>query len=223
MSAAGKVQLPWSEIDTLLLDMDGTLLDLAFDNFFWLELVPREYARSRGLEPTVARDEILERTDAVAGTLPWYCIEHWSAEFGLDIENLKRRHSHRIRFLPGATEFIAFARRQGKRLVLVTNAHQVTLRIKCERTGVDELMDDVVSSHDYAIEKERPGFWQRLREEQAIEPDRCLLVEDSLSILRTATSFGIRHAVAIRQPDTTQKPRDVDEFTAVDSVASLIE
>lgn len=223
MSAAAKVQVPWSEIDTLLLDMDGTLLDLAFDNFFWLELVPQEYAKARDLEPDAARDEILERTDAVAGTLPWYCIEHWSAEFGLDIESLKRQHSHRIRFLPGATDFIAFARRLGKRLVMVTNAHHVTLSIKCDRTGVGELMDVVVSSHEYAIEKERTGFWKRLRVEQNIEPERCLLVEDSLSVLRTATSFGIRHAVAIRQPDTSREPRTVEEFTAVDGVASLIE
>ncbi|HEY5665568.1 MAG TPA: GMP/IMP nucleotidase [Gammaproteobacteria bacterium] len=223
MSAAAKVQVPWSEIDTLLLDMDGTLLDLAFDNFFWLELVPREYAKSRGLEPDAAREEILERTGAVAGTLPWYCIEHWSAEFGLDIESLKREHSHRIRFLPGATDFIAFARRLGKRLVMVTNAHQVTLSIKCDRTGVGDLMDVVVSSHDYAIEKERHAFWQRLSDEQRIEPERSLLVEDSIAILRTATSFGIRHAIAIRQPDTTREPRAVEEFTAVDGVASLIE
>ena len=33
----------WRAIDTVLLDMDGTLLDLRFDNYFWLELVPRKY------------------------------------------------------------------------------------------------------------------------------------------------------------------------------------
>jgi len=30
----------WSEIDTILLDMDGTLLDLNFDLHFWMEYLP---------------------------------------------------------------------------------------------------------------------------------------------------------------------------------------
>jgi len=223
MSAAGKVQVPWCEIDTLLLDMDGTLLDLAFDNYFWLELVPQEFAKVRGLASDAARAEIVARTSAVAGTLPWYCIDHWSAEFGLDIEALKRRHRHRIRYLPRAREFIALARRHGKRLVLVTNAHRVTLSIKCDQTGVGELMDAVVSSHDYEIEKEQAGFWQQLEQEQRIEPERCLVIEDSLAVLKTARGFGIAHSIAIRRPDTTRESRVVEEFASVDGVASLID
>ncbi|HNG60363.1 MAG TPA: haloacid dehalogenase, partial [Cellvibrionaceae bacterium] len=36
--------IPWQAIDTLLLDMDGTLLDLHYDNYFWLEYLPRAFA-----------------------------------------------------------------------------------------------------------------------------------------------------------------------------------
>jgi HAD superfamily hydrolase (TIGR01509 family) len=223
MSEAAKVQVPWLQIDTLLLDMDGTLLDLAFDNFFWLELVPREYARLNRITFEAASAEIVSRTGAVAGTLPWYCIDHWSAELGLDIAYLKRRQRHRIRFLPGAREFIARCRHYGKRLVLVTNAHRVTLKIKSEQTGIDKLMDSVVSSHDYEVEKEQSAFWLRLEKDQGIEPDRCLLVEDSLPVLRTAQDNGIAHGIAIRQPDTTREPRSVADFVSVDGVASLIE
>ncbi|MEO1576619.1 MAG: HAD family hydrolase, partial [Pseudomonadota bacterium] len=31
----------WSDIDNVLLDMDGTLLDLNFDTVFWLQVVPQ--------------------------------------------------------------------------------------------------------------------------------------------------------------------------------------
>ena len=46
--------LPWSDIDTVLLDMDGTLLDLHFDNHFWLEHLPQRYAELHGVSRAMA-------------------------------------------------------------------------------------------------------------------------------------------------------------------------
>jgi putative hydrolase of the HAD superfamily len=222
MSESEKVQFPWADIDTLLLDMDGTLLDLAFDNFFWLELVPREYARTTGQPLASAREEVMARYAPVVGTLPWYCLDHWTREFRLDLEALKRAHRDRIRYLPGAEDFLAFARRLGKRLILVTNAHRVTLSIKCEQTGVDGWMDAVVSSHDYGLEKEHPGFWERLEREHGVRPGSALLLEDSLAVLATARGHGIAHSIAISRPDTSAAPRRIDGFSQVTGVASLI-
>jgi putative hydrolase of the HAD superfamily len=222
MSESGKVQLPWSDIDTLLLDMDGTLLDLAFDNFFWLELVPGAYARARGIPMQAAREQVMARYAPVVGTLPWYCLDHWTGELGLDLESLKREYRHRIGYLPRAEQFLQVARQRNKRLILVTNAHRVTLDIKCQQTGVDGFMDAVVSSHDYGIEKEHVAFWQRLESEQAVDPARSVLIEDSLAVLATARSFGIRHTIAISCPDTTQAPRSIEGFASVPGVAHLI-
>lgn len=222
MTQADKVQVPWGQIDTLLLDMDGTLLDLAFDNFFWNELVPAEYAGAKGLAPAEAEAIIRARYAEVIGTLPWYCIDHWTAELGLDLERLKLAHRHRIRYLPGAEEFLRFARGRGKRLVLVTNAHRVTLSIKCGQTQVDGYMDAVVSSHDYGCEKESVGFWRRLEREQAISRERTLLIEDSLAVLGAARSFGIGHVVAIARPDSSRAARQIPDFVSVEGVAGLI-
>jgi putative hydrolase of the HAD superfamily len=223
MDSSGKVQLPWSDIDTLLLDMDGTLLDLAFDNFFWLELVPREYARIAGIPVEAACAEVSARYAPVVGTLPWYCLDHWTGEFGLDLAALKRAHRHRIRYLPQAENFLAFARRLGKRLILVTNAHRVTLAIKAEQTGVDGWMDAVVSSHDYGIEKERAGFWCQLEDEHAVRPASALLIEDSLAVLHTARAYGIAHTIAISRPDSSAGQREIEGFTAVPGVAELVD
>lgn len=212
----------WSEIDTVFVDMDGTLLDLAFDNFFWLELVPARYAERHGLAPEAARERLVSRFDAAAGTLSWYCLDHWTRDLDLDIRTLKRSHSHLIRFLPGAPEFLAAVRARRKRSCIVTNAHRDTLRVKAERTGVDRLVDAVVCSHDLDAPKESREFWTELARRQPFDPQRTLLIEDSLAVLGAAAAFGLKHTLAIRRPDSRMPARDIAEFRAIDGVADLV-
>lgn len=222
MQRSDTVQVPWQDIDTVLLDMDGTLLDLAFDNFFWLELVPARYADAHGLDTETARQHVEQRYAQVVGTLPWYCVDHWTDQLGLNIRDLKSKHRHLIRFLPGAREFLDVVRSRVARLILVTNAHRAALEIKIEATGVNAWMDAVISSHDYRKPKEDAGFWQALADDLDLAPGNCLLIEDSVAVLGTARRYGIRHLVAVRRPDTRAARRDVDDFPAVDHVGELI-
>ncbi|NND54949.1 MAG: GMP/IMP nucleotidase [Gammaproteobacteria bacterium] len=204
--------------DTILLDMDGTLLDLAFDNYFWRELVPRVYAGRRNISHDQARDHIYELYAGREGTLDWYCLDFWTEQLQLDLEALKQVSSHRIRFLPGAREFLQMARRGGKRLVLVTNAHQLTLAIKKDVTGLHYWIDEFVSSHDIGVPKEDQAFWHALREQLDFAPEKTLFVDDSLPVLAAATEFGLGGVVAIRRPDTRQPPREIDGHAVVDGV-----
>jgi HAD superfamily hydrolase (TIGR01509 family) len=211
----------WEEVDTVLVDMDGTLLDLAFDNFFWLDLVPRAYALQHGLPETRAREDLMRVYRALEGSLAWYCIDHWTERLKLDLRALKREHQHRICYLPGAPEFLASVRARRKRLLLVTNAHRAVLAVKVERTGLDREVDQMISSHDFDAPKESAEFWQRLDAEVAINPERTVLIEDSLSVLQAARGFGVRHTVAIRRPDSSQPPREIADFPSVDGVHVL--
>src|SRR5438270_1524270 len=152
------VRIDWSRIDTVLLDMDGTLLDLRFDNWFWLELIPSRYAAMRGLAAEEAWRLIEPKFAATRGTMQWYCLDHWSRELNLDIAALKRDALEHIRYLPGAEEFLIKLRAHGKRVVLVTNAHPVTLAIKSERVQLAGHFDACYSTHLFAAPKEQPCF-----------------------------------------------------------------
>ena len=222
MPGASTLQVPWSDIDTLLLDMDGTLLDLAFDNHFWLDVVPERYAAMRGMPVARAREDVHGRYAKVIGTLPWYCVDYWTDELGIDIRALKRANSHRISYLPTAMAFLGSARERVARLILVTNAHRATLEIKAAVTGIDRWVDTVVSSHDYRAPKEAAAFWTALVRDHAIDPARCLLLDDSLPVLAAARAFGIAHIVAISRPDSRHGRREVEEFDAVEHVGELI-
>jgi putative hydrolase of the HAD superfamily len=127
-----------------------------------------------------------------------------------------------VRYLPGAREFLAAVRARGKALWLVTNAHRDTLAVKAEQTGIDRLVDRVVSSHDFRAPKESVEFWQRLERRHPFARDRALLVEDSLAVLAAATAYGVAHTIAIRRPDSRRPPREIAAFAAVDGVAKLV-
>jgi HAD superfamily hydrolase (TIGR01509 family) len=212
----------WRQIDTVLLDMDGTLLDLHFDNHFWLEHVPRRFAETHGLPESEARAVLLARYQDIQGTLNWYCVDHWSRELELDIALLKEEVDHLIQVHPHVTEFLDLLGDAGKRRVLVTNAHQKSLELKMRRTRLRDRLDHVVCAHDLGVPKEDQAFWHRLQQEQPFDPRRTLFVDDSLAVLRSAQRYGIAALLAIRLPDRHQAAREIDEFAAVEDFAALM-
>jgi 5'-nucleotidase len=214
--------LDWPAIDTVLIDMDGTVLDLAFDNWFWQEHIPEHYAAARGVALDEAKQVLTARFGAVRGTLSWYCIEHWSRELELDIAAIKRGTLSRVGFLPGAHGFLERLKALGKRCVLVTNAHPRTLSLKSGQLPLLPLFDAVYSTHPFGYPKEHPEFWPRLAVREAFVRERTLFVDDSLPVLRAARSYGIAWLRAVRRPDSQLPPQQTGEFAAVDAVAELL-
>lgn len=214
--------IDWAAVDSVLLDMDGTLLDLHFDNHFWLEFVPQRYAEARGLPPEQAKSELLGRYADVQGTLEWYCVDHWSRKLELDIALLKEEVSHLIAVHPHVVDFLEGLHRLGKRLVLVTNAHQKSLQLKMEKTQLGGHFDAIISSHDLGHAKETQAFWQLMQQVEPFDPERTLFVDDSLSVLRSAQQYGIRWLLAILAPDSKGPVREVDEFPAVKDFSGLL-
>jgi putative hydrolase of the HAD superfamily len=213
----------WSAIDTVLLDMDGTLLDLRFDNWFWQDLIPRRYAAANGLELAETQGLLVPKFVEAKGTLRWYCIEYWTRELGLDIGGIKREVLAQVGFLPGAREFLMKLKRSGKRCALVTNAHPRTLAIKNERVALTQYFDACYSTHPFAAPKEDAAFWPRLAAEEGFQPERTLFVDDSLAVLNAARDFGIGWLRAVRCPDSGQPPQHTGEYAAVDRVADLMQ
>lgn len=215
--------LPWNQIDTVLLDMDGTLLDLHFDNHFWLEHLPQRYAEHHGISRAQADAELLPLFREHAGQLNWYCTDFWSRELNLSIRELKREVAHLIALRPDADTFLAAVRDAGKRVALITNAHRDSLSLKLERIELAPYFERLISSHDYGFAKEDPQFWFALQQDFGFVPARSLFIDDSLAILRSARDFGIGQLLAVRQPDSRAAPKDTEEFAAVEDYRELLQ
>jgi HAD superfamily hydrolase (TIGR01509 family) len=204
-----------------MLDMDGTILDLAYDNYMWLTHVPSHWAEQNDMSLEDARRLLLEKFGAAQGDLRWYCLDHWSEHLGLDVLQLHRDNHHKIGFLPGAREFLQQMRDANIRLLLVTNSHQSTLDLKQEVTGLIEFFDGVHTSHEYGYAKERQEFWHALREDTGFDPETTMFVDDSYPVLASAAKYGVRHPVAISRPDTSRPASDHEGFVSIEGISAL--
>ena len=207
---------------TLMLDMDGTVLDLAYDNYVWRDLVPRRYAVRNGLSLDASRRHLFDLYGKVDGDLEWYCLDHWSDRLDMDIIGLHHDIRHRIGYLPGAREFLDVVRETEVRVMLVTNSHPGTLELKDAVTGLGDYFDDMHSSHTYGHAKESQDFWQALTDETGVDPETTLFVDDTQRVLRSAQEYGIDSLVTVTLPDTSAPARTGSDFAGVETLAELL-
>ena len=207
--------LNWNNISTVLLDMDGTLLDLNFDNYFWQQHVPVRYAEKNQLDINDARKILFPKFKSAEGTMDWYCVDYWSDQLDLDIAQLKAEVDHLIAVHPHVVEFLDAAKSAGKHIALVTNAHQKSLMLKMERTSLSHHFDDIICAHDFGLPKEEPEFWDKLNSTLPFNKEETLLVDDTLSVLRSAQTYGIAHLLAVLNPDSQAPQRNTEEFQAI--------
>lgn len=202
MTAARQDAFDWPDIECIVLDMDGTLLDLNFDNRVWNDRLPRSYAAVSRLDYASAYRCIRQTLDDARGTLAFYCLDHWSRVFGIDLHDIEGELARFIRIRPGVDAFLADARARGLHLVLATNAHPQSLARKLARTRIGDAFDVVVSAHDFGHPKEHDQFWQRLSASTGVKPQTALFIDDNPAVLDAARRRGIRHLFGIAHPDS---------------------
>lgn len=205
----------WQEIDTVLLDMDGTLLDLHYDNYFWFTHLPQKYAEHYSMTPEAALAELNKTYVGMRGTLDWYCLDFWTEHTGMPVVELKRDVAAKIGFRPHVNNFLTQLRGMGKRLVIVTNSHRAGVDLKMEHTGLDAYVDRIISSHDYREPKESQAFWDHLHANEPFDKTRTLLIDDSESVLESAHDWGIRWLLTIFSPDSQREPVTGSRFPGI--------
>lgn len=205
----------WSKIDTVLLDMDGTLLDLKFDNQFWLHLLPIEIAHQQNISYQQAKQELLLECSKVKGSLDWYCIDYWTKKTNIDILQLKMNNTENIALRDDVPAFLEALQQQGIQRVLLTNAHPDSLNLKNKHTGLEQYLDHLYSTHDFGYCKESPKLWQALSKAHSFDPERTLFIDDNEDLLLIARQFGIRYVLGITNPDSQGEHQTFEDCPAI--------
>ncbi len=207
--------IDWDTIDTVLLDMDGTLLDLHYDNHFWSNHVPRRYAEIHARDEEESRLQLHRQFEQTRGTLNWYSLDYWSEQLQMDIAALKREVQHMITVRPYVEEFLSRLRRSPRQVILVTNAHRKALDIKLAKTQLGDWFDEIVVSHDLKFAKEELDFWHQLQAQHPFRPERTLLIDDTEPVLDAAQRYGIAHLLTLLQPDSQLQKRPDTRFPGI--------
>ena len=215
--------LNWSQIDTVLLDMDGTLLDLHFDNHFWIEHLPKKLAEKSGRSVQECREEMLAHYERITGQIEWYCLDYWADYLQMDIVAAKREVEHLISMREDTIPFLDTLKESGREVILVTNAHPGSLSLKVEHTQLDSHIDQLISTHIFGVTKESQVLWQKLQQKLAFNPGKTLFVDDSLTILQAAKDFCIGHLLAVENPDSQLPHRTIEQFESVSDYRTLLE
>ncbi|AJJ62361.1 GMP/IMP nucleotidase [Yersinia aldovae] len=214
--------LNWQEIDTVLLDMDGTLLDLEFDSHFWLKQVPMALSEHRGIPLEQAHKIIHDEYLAVQHTLNWYCFDYWSERLDLDIYAMTTDAGSRVRLRQDTAPFLAGLRERGVKTILLTNAHPHSLAVKVEHTALDQHLDLLLSTHTFGYPKEDQRLWQAVVQHTGFNPARTLFVDDSEAILDAAHTFGIRYCLGIENPDSSCADKAFRNHPAINDYRKLL-
>ncbi len=214
--------IDWTQIDEILLDLDGTLLDLNFDLHFWLEYLPIIYSEKHKVRIEDAKNILQKILDAEIGTLNWYCLDFWRNKLDLDIVQLKRNVSHLIQVHPNVDEFLTQVKLTNKKIYLVTNAHRKTIKLKMQATKIEQYFDDIISSHDFGFAKQEQHFWHELTRNIGLIKERAIFFDDSKDVLHAARKFNIGQIIAISKPSSKLDAKEVSGFINIENFSQVM-
>ncbi|MGR6980049.1 HAD family hydrolase [Testudinibacter sp. P27/CKL/0425] len=154
--------IDWDQIDTVLFDLDGTLIDLHLDAYFWKELVPQRYAAQMAIDPAQSRHKLKQLYRDIEHTMQWYDIDHWANALNLPIREMQREHVVHTQVRSGVYPLLEKLNRQGKRLIMLTDSHPFSLQVKLENCELAPHFAHLVSSHEFQKPKMDAGLWVQL-------------------------------------------------------------
>lgn len=214
--------LDWKKITTVFLDMDGTLLDLHYDNYFWLQHLPTRYAELKSMSEQEARNYLETYFVDLKGSLKWYCFDHWAHILDVNLIDLKREVTHKVAYRPHARTFLEALHDANLDLVLVTNSHRAGVEIKMEHTDLGNYISEIICSHDLGLPKENPEFWTALNKVRPYDVDATVFFDDNEEVLSSAKQAGLKNLVLIAKPDS-QKPEKVEsEYPLLKSFLDIL-
>jgi putative hydrolase of the HAD superfamily len=211
----------WSDVTHVLIDMDGTLLDKYFDDYFWSHLVPERYAEKNDMSFGKAKEYLFDKYRSQEKTLNWTDIDYWTNELGIDIPALKEQIRHLIDVHPYVEEFLSLLKKHKKKVIMATNAHYKTVSLKMKKTRIGHYFDEIITSNEIGCPKEHQPFWVRTQKQLGFEKERTMFIDDTEDVLHAAHEYGIQYIIFKALASSKEPPGKSSAYVEVHEFKEL--
>lgn len=180
---------PFSELDAILFDMDGVVIDSEPLHSEAKRIVLAELGLSL---PEAEFETFLGRTDRDVMT---YIVERY-APFLDPFEVIRRKQNvyagliPKLELVPGVLTLIRGLHDQHKPLALVTSATARNQRLAFDKFDLHPWFVFSVTAGDVVHHKPHPEPYQTAVDRLNLPAERCLVIEDSVNGVRSAKAAG---------------------------------
>lgn len=207
----------------IFFDMDGTLLDLAFDTYIWMQLVPERWAVEHQATLEQAKSKLYQYYLQFQGSLNWYSSQFWRQHIGVDAFAVQQENRHLIAPRFGCFELLNALQHLDIECWIVSNADQVTLDLKLENVPIRPYFKQVISSESIGYAKEDQRFWQTLQHRHPFDLSQVTFIDDNYAVLDSAKQFGIAQLFSISEPDSSTRRTELNpNYFHLDQLTNLL-
>lgn len=173
-----------------LFDMDGTLID---SNGIWKDVDAAFLAR-RGLPYTREYYEGVAHTIfplAAVFTKEFCHLEESCEEIMAEWMELARDNYAHVTLKPHVREVLEKLKADGERIALFTSAVPVHCQTALRTHGLESYFEQLIFAQELGMDKGNPEAFSRAAEILGVDPEECILLDDSVKSCRNAKSIGM--------------------------------
>ena len=178
------------EVDAVIFDLDGTLLD----SLSAWEHSGSNFVRTQGFEPPPTLDDELVKMSLMDGAnliKTRYQLPQSPEEIlALTLLPIERHYYEDILPMPGVPETLARLKAQGVKMVIATASDRKLAEVALHRLGLRDYFEFIITCDEVGVGKSSPKVYEEALQRLGTEKSRTLVAEDALHALQTAHAAG---------------------------------
>ena len=206
----------------ILSDLDGVILDLAYDIKFWELWLPEQVANQTNKSIEETKAEIMAEIDIQRGTLNFYDLNYWDDLLNVDCMQIFIEKTERCSYLGGSYEALQRLSTLKNPKYILTNGDPRIQEYKAETQNFLEFFDSIFYSMHVGYPKESKEFWALARHNLNLDFEDTIFIDDDFKVVTAAAKAGIKQVAWITPGKNRILQNKVETFASLSDLVSTI-
>ena len=206
----------------ILSDLDGVILDLAYDIKFWELWLPEQVANQTNKSIEETKAEIMAEIDIQRGTLNFYDLNYWDDLLNVDCMQIFIEKTERCSYLEGSYEALQRLSTLKNPKYILTNGDPRIQEYKAETQNFLEFFDSIFYSMHVGYPKESKEFWALARHNLNLDFEDTIFIDDDFKVATAAAKAGIKQVAWITPGKNRILQNKVETFASLSDLVSTI-